>query len=103
MWRHDDRMSLALPERPEPAATLAGRYLFGGMFYKKFGHFIIETIGRLWANDNRFDGIVMTPKHAHLTCFPRWQRAFLHAIGLERPPLLVARPRRSAVTQEPVV
>lgn len=63
-------MSLALPERPEPAATLAGRYLFGRMFYKEFGHFIIETIGRLWANDNRFDGIVMTPRHAHLTGFP---------------------------------
>lgn len=92
MWRHDDRMSLALTEKPEPVETLKGRYLFGGMFYKEFGHFITETIGRLWANDNSYDGILMTPKHAHLTGFPLWQREFLKTIGVEKLPLLIARP-----------
>ncbi|MCZ0960471.1 glycosyltransferase family 61 protein [Paracoccus benzoatiresistens] len=92
MWRHDDRMSLALTEKPEPVDTLKGRYLFGGMFYKHFGHFITEAIGRLWANDNSYDGILMTPKHANLIKFKRWQRELLKILGVERVPLLVAQP-----------
>lgn len=92
MWRHDDRMSLALAERPEAADTLKGRYLFGGMFYKHFGHFITEAIGRLWANDNSYDGILMTPKHANLVKFKRWQRELLKILGVEKVPLLVAQP-----------
>lgn len=92
IWRHDDRMSLALPENPQVIETLKGRYLFGGMYYKHFGHFITETIGRLWANDDGYDGILMTPKHASLTHFKRWQREFLAMLGLNNLPKLLAHP-----------
>lgn len=92
IWRHDDRMSLALPEKPQAVEALKGRYLFGGMYYKHFGHFITEAIGRLWANDEGYDGILMTPKHASLTHFKRWQREFLAMLGLNGLPKLLAHP-----------
>lgn len=77
---------------PETGEVMKGRYLFGGMYYKEFGHFITEAISRLWANDNSYDGIVMTPKHAHLIEFPGWQQEFLKALGVEKPPILVHKP-----------
>lgn len=44
--------------------TLPGRYLFGGMIYGHFGHFLCESTGRLWAlaRDRGFDGVVWFPK-----------------------------------------
>jgi len=92
MWRHDDRRSLALPEKPKAKSVIKGKYLFGGMYYKEFGHFITETISRLWANDNSYDGIIMTPKHTHLTDFPKWQKEFLKAINIKEIPILVSEP-----------
>lgn len=47
-----------------PVETLSGRYLFGGMAYGHFGHFLCESTGRLWAlaQDLGFDGVVWLPK-----------------------------------------
>ncbi len=53
----------ALPEGEIP--LLAGRYLFGGILYGHFGHFIVESLARLWALDaveGPIDGMVFTPK-----------------------------------------
>lgn len=57
-------------ETPEiPAGTniaeLPGRYVYGGVFYGHFGHFIVESMSRVWALDRlrgQLDGIVFTPK-----------------------------------------
>jgi hypothetical protein len=45
---------------------LEGRWLFGGLFYGHFGHFLVETTTRLWAADSvgELDGIVFYPKRA---------------------------------------
>ncbi len=45
----------------QPASRLAGRYLFGGVFWHHFGHFLFETITRLWAFPalrDQIDGVV---------------------------------------------
>jgi capsular polysaccharide biosynthesis protein len=66
-WRYaggpaTEQPEYALDETPE---TLSGRYLFGGLLYSHFGHFICESLGRLWALDylqQPVDGIVFFPK-----------------------------------------
>ncbi len=46
------------------AERLDGSYLFAGIGRHHFGHFLMETISRLWALDgrqSRFDGIIILP------------------------------------------
>jgi hypothetical protein len=53
-----------------PIRDLPGHYLFGGIFYGHFGHFIVESLSRIWALDalrGRLDGIIFTPKVAQVT------------------------------------
>lgn len=48
-------------ELPPVVNTLKGRYLYAGMMQNRhFGHFLIESLSRLWASTeiNRLDGIV---------------------------------------------
>ena len=54
------------PDAPESAAPLPGRHLYAGLGRHHFGHFLVETITRLWALDHKAkgcDGIVVIPKH----------------------------------------
>jgi hypothetical protein len=50
--------------RPAQTTPLPGRWLYGGMFYAHFGHFLCETTARLWAVDHAgpVDGILFLPK-----------------------------------------
>ncbi|MDG3042192.1 glycosyltransferase family 61 protein [Roseicyclus marinus] len=43
---------------------LEGRWMFGGLFYGHFGHFLVETTSRLWATGmlDDLDGLVFYPK-----------------------------------------
>lgn len=77
--------------RPEfdadaPVQDLDGRYLFGGLLYGHFGHFLCESTGRLWALDavdGDIDGIVWFPKLAmgHPAKLTRPYQPFFNAIG----------------------
>jgi len=91
-WRGAGRMSLALEEAPEPTAKLEGHYLFAGMYYGHFGHFISETISRLWAANNDYDGIIFTPKHATLTHFKKPHRELFDIFDIKCPTLVVGEP-----------
>ncbi len=59
-----------LSTMPEPggmplAETIPGRWLFAGIGRHHFGHFLVETLGRLWAVGlyrKELDGIVIVPK-----------------------------------------
>jgi capsular polysaccharide biosynthesis protein len=54
------------PDAPQTTTPLAGRQLFAGLGRHHFGHFLVETITRLWALDGAAkgcDGIVVVPKH----------------------------------------
>ncbi len=53
------------PQKPAEVKRLAGRYIFGGVLYGHFGHFIVESLARMWALDAEgveADGILFTPK-----------------------------------------
>jgi hypothetical protein len=82
------------PNRPETAKHLPGRYIFGGILYGHFGHFIVESLARLWAQDApgvEVDGMLFTPK---VTTFAEkavlQQQHLAELLGL-RVPMVVAR------------
>jgi capsular polysaccharide biosynthesis protein len=55
-----------IPKAPDATAPLPGRHLFAGVGRHHFGHFLVETITRLWALDHEAapcDGLVVVPKH----------------------------------------
>ncbi|MCA8869642.1 MAG: glycosyltransferase family 61 protein [Rhodobacteraceae bacterium] len=65
-WR--DGRTFTLPPRiPEPAEIEQrnGRYMFAGLLFGHFGHFLVESTARLWAYqrlEKEIDGIVFIPK-----------------------------------------
>jgi capsular polysaccharide biosynthesis protein len=64
--RRDSRTFITTPPPAATATTtLPGTWLFGGMLYAHFGHFLCESTGRLWGLDlpgERFDGVIFHPK-----------------------------------------
>jgi len=68
-WRYPADPITVAPVPPvaeERVERLEGRWLFGGLFYGHFGHFLVETTTRLWAAEGLDDlaGIVFYPKRA---------------------------------------
>ncbi|MEX3014493.1 DUF563 domain-containing protein [Gymnodinialimonas hymeniacidonis] len=89
-----------LPKLEEPPEQLEGRWLFGGLFYGHFGHFLCETTSRLWALDqlDDIDGIIFYPKNqmTHERRHYRHQLPFFAAMGLTEDKV------RIRVPQQPV-
>ena len=65
LWRKY-RPLTTRPDVPgEVTGTLSGRWLWGGILWAHFGHFLVESTARLWALDGPekpVDGIVFIPK-----------------------------------------
>lgn len=64
-WRKSGLAVTSVPDVvPEAEARLEGTWLYGGMAYGHFGHFLCESIGRFWAQDHvpGLRGIVFLPK-----------------------------------------
>lgn len=54
----------ALPEL-NTVQEFPGTWMFGGISYGHFGHFLLESLSRMWALDelgDRIDGVLFTPK-----------------------------------------
>ena len=67
-WRDSQSHTTAITKIPPPdqsIETLSGTWLFGGMLYAHFGHFLCESTARLWGLDLpglTFDGVIFHPK-----------------------------------------
>lgn len=71
-WTNSKAPVNSAPQIPPgtPVKTLKGHYIFGGIFYGHFGHFIVETLARTWAIGSvtePVDGIIFTPKVPNIT------------------------------------
>ncbi|WP_299928879.1 glycosyltransferase family 61 protein [uncultured Pelagimonas sp.] len=64
-WRKA-RPLTTLPDKPEgPVAQLPGTWLWGGVLFRHFGHFLVESSGRLWpipGLPEKIDGVLFIPK-----------------------------------------
>jgi len=65
-WRNRSQVNT---EPPMPTADeigeLSGRFMFAGPLFGHFGHFLVESICRLWAVDQlrgEVDGVIFVPK-----------------------------------------
>ncbi|WP_134725183.1 glycosyltransferase 61 family protein [Paracoccus luteus] len=66
-WSNTTEAVNAAPPMPDPATVeaLPGTWMFAGIAYGHFGHFIVESMSRIWALGElagKLDGIIFTPK-----------------------------------------
>lgn len=97
IYRGDTRMMAAVDtsNRAEPTAQLTGKHLWGGQVFAHFGHFLTETIPRLWAVENSdAESLVFIGKHEGLRAFSPWQQRFLDLLGVDMPITFISEPTR---------
>lgn len=98
LWRNG-RVLTEEPEKPEgPLTTRKGTWLWGGVLWMHFGHFLVESTSRLWALDHlkeEIDGILFVPKR------PRngsdvhdFQQRFVRLMGTDVEVACAASPER---------
>lgn len=78
----------------EPHTVMSGTYLFGGVFWMHFGHFLFETISRLWAVPlvrDKLDGVVFFRGHGHRSP-PEAFLTILKHLGIDLPIIFVDQP-----------
>ena len=65
LWRNGRALTVA-PDMPDGTLkTRKGTWLWGGVLWMHFGHFLVESTARLWALahlDEKIDGILFVPK-----------------------------------------
>lgn len=86
----------ACPDRAG-AQTLSGRYLFAGLARDHFGHFLLESLGRLWALPGLApppEGVLFLPRSADVPLGPLFTRhaTLLEALCPDVPMLATTRP-----------
>ena len=77
VWRHGKLMTTP-PDMPGRVPRhLSGRWLWGGVLFDHFGHFLVESLARLWALQDAGDiaGVVF---------IPRWPRRGPDLAGFQR-------------------
>ncbi len=98
LWR-DGRARTIAPQMPKgKLATRKGTWLWGGVLWMHFGHFLLESSARLWALDSLkedIDGILFIPKR------PRdgekildFQRDFIKLMGVDVPVVCATAPEQ---------
>lgn len=88
-----------IPDAPHssPETRLSGNFLFGGLGRHHFGHFVLETLSRLWALDGRqhlFDGLILLPmpNTDFGAVLRRRMLSVFHLMGVDMPMHLVRTP-----------
>lgn len=92
-WRGGLRLTQAPEGQPRPTARLAGRHIWGGLFYGHFGHFLTETMSRCWAfDDDSAASVLFVPKHDKLTVFGTYRAEYWSLLGITAPPQILTAP-----------
>ncbi len=99
LWRRH-RPITTQPAWPDgPIFDLPGRWLFAGPLWNHFGHFLTESLPRLWAVEGfgTLDGVVFTPKRAATgDAIEGYHKAMFDALSLDLPVRVVTAPTRVA-------
>lgn len=77
-WRDGARVTPPLAAAPAPLSRLAGRHLWAGVYFGHFGHFLVETLSRLWAAKQAgVESVIFTPRHSRLRDFVSYQQELI--------------------------
>ena len=98
LWRKYRPLTTEPPLPETVAATLPGRWLWGGVLWAHFGHFLVESASRLWALaelEQPVDGILFIPKRPAVGEMVRgFQTEFIHLMQPDLPIRVAAEPMR---------
>ena len=96
-WKENRKVSQPLQSRPEPRERLSGTHVYGGFLFAHFGHFIVESLSRLWLSEAAGGSrVLMVPRRDGIRRIGGFQRTFfdllsprpvdlvLHAVEVER-------------------
>ena len=96
LWRRYRPLTTEPAQPVDPPAPLAGNWLWGGVLWAHFGHFLVESTSRLWALDHLdapLDGIVFIPKRPRVGNARRgFQTDFLNLMAPGLPVNVVTNP-----------
>lgn len=98
-WRGSNPVTIrpAMPAAEE-IGDLAGTWMFLGPLFGHFGHFLVESISRIWAFDalrDQIDGVIYVPKFQNRPeHVANTYRPFLTALGVTAPMVNLDDPRR---------
>lgn len=87
-WTNSEEVVNTAPEMPAPAEVtqLPGTWMFGGILYGHFGHFILESMARVWGlgHADNVQGVIFTPKQiaGNFDNVIRVQRPLMDALGM---------------------
>jgi hypothetical protein len=108
LWR--GRPLMVEPELPGAADHLPGRWIWGGVLLNHFGHFLTESLGRLWALDavgGQVDGLIFVPKRDAAdddgagAGMQAYHRLFLDLAKVDVPIRVLTRPTRVDLLEVP--
>lgn len=96
LWRRFRPITIA-PDQPKAIReTISGRWLWGGVLWVHFGHFLVESSSRLWALahlDQPVDGVLFIPKRPSVGGETRgFQRDFIDLFAPGMPIRVAAEP-----------
>lgn len=96
LWRRFRPITVA-PDQPKKIKeTVSGRWLWGGVLWVHFGHFLVESSSRLWALahlDQPVDGVLFIPKRPSVGDETRgFQREFIDLFAPGLPIRVAAEP-----------
>lgn len=86
-----EKLMITPPERPSgPVQPLPGKWLWGGVLWRYFPHFITESITRFWAfneiDPSELAGILYVPKNPRIDDpAPGFHADFLKLLGVDLP------------------
>lgn len=96
-WRGMRPLMVPGPSPAEPVDTLPGRHLWGGQLWMHFGHFMAESLARIWAYDpaDKPDSLVFVLKRpGRLPVLRSYQKDLLAQLGVDIPITIVTKPTR---------
>ena len=98
LWRKYRPLTTEPPAPDHVAGTLSGRWLWGGVLWAHFGHFLVESSARLWALaelDRPVDGVLFIPKRPRVGEMVRgFQRDFIGQMAPGLPIKVAAEPMK---------
>ncbi len=87
LWRKDKPISVEPAFPADIPDQLEGKWLWGGVLWRHFGHFIVESTGRLWPlarGGAGFRGVLFVAKSPQYgTALNGFQKAFFDLAGAE--------------------
>ncbi|SPF81279.1 glycosyltransferase family 61 protein [Pseudoprimorskyibacter insulae] len=99
VWRGNRRIMLPPRRLPDPKRTMDGAWLWGGLLYNHFGHFLCEGTTRLWALDHLpqpVNGLLFYAKYEgeEGEAVRGYHERFIRLMGCDLPITIVRQPTR---------